>query len=165
MIKNYFKIAWRNIIRSRFYSMVNIIGLAAGIAFTLIIASYVWSELQVNRDLKNAANQYIIQSKWKDPNQGIELTSLGPLAKQLKEKYPDLVANYYRWDGVTSNVSKADKSFREGIQICDSTMFTMYGFTLLYGNAATAFDGPFSVVITEDKAIKYFGKKDVVGQT
>lgn len=145
--------------------MVNIIGLAAGIAFTLIIASYVWSELQVNRDLKNAANQYIIQSKWKDPNQGIELTSLGPLAKQLKEKYPDLVANYYRWDGVTSNVSKADKSFREGIQICDSTMFTMYGFTLLYGNAATAFDGPFSVVITEDKAIKYFGKKDVVGQT
>ena len=44
-------------------------------------------------------------------------------------------------------------------------MFTMYGFTLLYGNAATAFDGPFSVVITEDKAVKYFGKKDVVGQT
>ena len=48
------------------------------------------------------------------PNQGIELTSLGPLAKQLKEKYPDLVANYYRWDGVTSNVSKADRSFRRG---------------------------------------------------
>ncbi|NNV56932.1 ABC transporter permease [Limnovirga soli] len=165
MFKNYFKIAWRNIIKSRFYSLVNIIGLAAGIAFTLIIVSYVWSELQVNRNLKNADNQYIIQSRWKNPNQGIELTSLGPLAKQLKERYPDLVANYYRWDGVTSNVSKGEKSFREGIQICDSTMLNMYGFTLLYGNAAKAFDGPYSVVITEDRAIKYFGKKDVLGQT
>ena len=42
----------------------------------------------------------------------IELTTLGPLAKALRENYPDLVANYYRWDGVTSNVSKGDKSFQ-----------------------------------------------------
>jgi putative ABC transport system permease protein len=107
----------------------------------------------------------IIQSKWKHPNQGIELTTLGPLAKELREHYPDLVANYFRWDGVTSNVSKGDKSFREGIQICDSTMLNMYGFTLLYGDPATAFKGPYSVVITTDKAIKYFGKEDVLGQT
>ncbi|CAN5821282.1 ABC transporter permease [soil metagenome] len=165
MIKNYFKIAWRNIIKSRFYAAVNIVGLAAGIAFTFIIGAYVWSELEVNHNLKNADNQYILQSKWKDPNQGIELTTLGPLAKELKERYPDLVANYYRWDGVTSNVSKGDKSFREGIQICDSTMLSMYGFTLLYGNPATAFEGPYSVVITTEKAIKYFGKADVVGET
>jgi ABC-type antimicrobial peptide transport system permease subunit len=165
MFKNYFKIAWRNIIKSRFYATVNIIGLAAGIAFTLIISAYVWSELQVNNDLKNADNQYILQSKWKDPNLGIELTTLGPLAKELKERYPDLVANYYRWDGVTSNVSKGDKAFREGIQICDSTMLSMYGFTLLYGNPATAFKSPYSVVITTDKAIKYFGREDVIGET
>lgn len=165
MLRNYFKIAWRNIIKSRFYSAVNIIGLAAGIAFTLIIGAYVWSELQVNNNLKDADNQYILQSKWKDPNLGIELTTLGPLAKELKERYPDLVANYYRWDGVTSNVSKGDKAFREGIQICDSTMLRMYGFTLLYGNPVTAFEGPYSVVITAEKAIKYFGKTDVVGQT
>src|SRR6188508_2730961 len=106
MFKNYFKIAWRNIVKSRFYSVVNIIGLAAGIAFALIIGIYVWDELAVNSQLKNAGNQYIIQSKWKDPNLGIDLTSIGPLAKELKQMYPDLVANYYRWDGVTSNVSK-----------------------------------------------------------
>lgn len=165
MIKNYFKIAWRNIIKSPFYAAVNIVGLAAGIAFTLIIGAYVWSELQVNNNLRNADNQYILQSKWKDPNLGIELTTLGPLAKELKERYPDLVANYYRWDGVTSNVSKGDKAFREGIQICDSTMLRMYGFTLLYGNPATAFEGPYSVVITTEKAIKYFGKENVLGET
>jgi ABC-type antimicrobial peptide transport system permease subunit len=165
MIKNYFIIAWRNIIKSRFYSFVNIIGLSTGIAFTLLIGAYVWTELQVNTNLKNADNQYILQSKWKDNNQGIELTTLGPLAKALKENYPTLVANYYRWDGVTSNVAKGDKSFREGLQICDSTMLNMYGFSLVHGDAKTAFDGPFSVIITTDKALKYFGKTDVVGQT
>ena len=165
MIKNYFKIAWRNIIKSRFYSAVNIIGLSTGLAFTLLIGAYVWSELQVNSKLKNEDRQYIIQSKWKDPNQGLELTTMGPLAKALREQYPDLVANYYRWDGVTSNVSKGDKSFREGLQICDTTMFSMYGFTLLHGNPKTAFDGPFSLVITGERAKKYFGKTDVVGQT
>jgi ABC-type antimicrobial peptide transport system permease subunit len=165
MLKNYFKIAWRNITKSKFYASVNIIGLSTGIAFTLLIGAYVWSELQVNKSLKNADRQYILQSKWKDPNQGIELTTMGPLAKALKEQYPDLIANYYRWDGVTSNVSKGDKSFREGLQICDSTMLNMYDFPLLYGNRKTAFDGPFSLVITSEKAKKYFGKTDVVGQT
>lgn len=165
MVKNYFKIAWRNIIKSPFYSVVNIFGLSTGIAFTLLIAAYVWSELQVNTNLKNSEQQYIIQSKWKDPNQGFQFTTLGTLAKALKENFPDLVANYHRWDGITSNVSKGEKGFRENISICDSTLLNMYGFSLLYGNAATALHEPFTVVITKDKAIKYFGKTDVVGQS
>src|SRR5436190_14942405 len=115
MVKNYSKIARRNITKSPFYSVVNIVGLSAGIAFTLLIAAYVWKELQVNRDLKNVENQYIIQSKWKDPNQGYELATFGQMAKALKENYPGLVANYYRYDGITSNISKGDKVFREGI--------------------------------------------------
>ncbi len=165
MLKNYFKIAWRNIIKSRFYSVINIIGLSAGIAFTLLISAYIWNQLQVNRTLKNSDRQYIIQSKWKDPNKGFYLATLGPLAKALKENYPNLIANYYRYDGVTSNISKGDKSFRENIQIGDSTMLSMYGFSLLHGNAATALHEPFTSVITIDKALKYFGKTDVVGQT
>ncbi|MCH5687563.1 ABC transporter permease [Niabella sp. W65] len=65
MFRNYIKIAWRNIVKSRFYTAITVIGLATGIAFTLIIAAYVWGELQVNRNLKNVAQQYVIQSKWK----------------------------------------------------------------------------------------------------
>ena len=165
MITNYFKIAWRNIIKSRFYAAINIIGLSTGIAFTLLIGAYVWSELQVNKNLKNANRQYIIQSKWKDANAGYQFTTLGPLAKALKDNFPDLVANYHRWDGITSNISKGDKSFRDDISICDSTLLSMYGFKLLYGNAATALHNPFTVLLTKNKAIKYFGKTDVVGQT
>jgi putative ABC transport system permease protein len=165
MLKNYFKIAWRNIKKQKLYSAVNIIGLAAGLAFAFLIAAYVWGEVNVNKNLADADNQYILQSKWKNPDMGLELTTLGPLAKSLKEEYPNLVANYYRWDGITSVVSKGNKIFREGLQIGDSTLLSMYGFELLHGYKPTAFNNPFSVVITVDAAQKYFGKTDVAGQT
>jgi ABC-type antimicrobial peptide transport system permease subunit len=164
MLTNYVKIAWRHLAKAKFHSAINILGLSIGIGFTLLIAAYVWGELQVNKHLRNADRQYIIQSNWTDPNMGLNLTTVGPLAKALHEQYPDLVKNYYRWDGVTSTVSKGDRIFREGLQIGDSTLLTMYGFKLLYGDGKTALNDPFSVVITEDRAIKYFGKKDVVGE-
>ena len=165
MFSSYFKLAWRNIRKSPFYSLVNIAGLSAGIAFTLLIAAYTWTECRVNQDLKNVNDQYIIQSVWKNPDMGMGLTTFGQLARTLKEQYPRLVANYYRWDGITSNVSKGDKHFREGMQVGDSSLLTMYGFRLLDGNAGTALNDLYSVVITEDMARKYFGKINVVGQT
>ena len=164
MIKNYFKIAWRNITKRGFYSLLNIIGLSTGIVFTFLIGAYVWNELQVNRKLNNAKNQFFLKSEWKNPNQGLEITTLAPLSKRLKEEYPNLVANYYRWDGITSVVSKGDKHLREGIQLGDSTLLSMYGFELLHGDARTAFSNPYSVVITKETAVKYFGRTDVVGE-
>jgi putative ABC transport system permease protein len=94
MIKNYFKIAWRNIIKRRFYSLLNIVGLSTGIVFTFLIGAFVWNELQVNKNLRHAKNQFFLKSKWKDPNQGNDITTLGPLSKRLKEDYPNLVTNY-----------------------------------------------------------------------
>ena len=165
MLKNYFIIGWRNIIKRPFYSSLNIIGLATGILFTLLIAAYVWNEKGINKKLRNANNQYFLTSVWKDPNLGPDITTLGPLVKRLKEDYPHLVANYYRWDGITSQVSKGNKHFREGIQLGDSTLLSMYGFELLHGHAGSALNNPYSAVITSDKAIKYFGRTDVVGET
>ncbi len=165
MFNMYVTIAWRNLLKKRFYSAVHIAGLSAGVAFALLILSFAWSEQQVNKQLKNVSRQYIIQSRWKDPGQGLELTSIGLLAKTLKEAYPDLVANYFRWDGITSVISKGDRSFRQGIQICDSTLLRMYGFRLLHGTEKGVFDGPFSMLLTREMALKYFGRADVVGQT
>ncbi|HEX8377105.1 MAG TPA: ABC transporter permease [Pedobacter sp.] len=139
MLRNYFKIAWRNLWKNKGFSAINILGLSVGLAFTMLIAGYVWSELQVNTQLKNPDRQYILQSSWKDPNMGIELTTLGPLAKTLKQQYPNLVNNYCRWNGISSVVSKGDRAFREGLQICDTTMLSMYGFKLRHGDAGTAF--------------------------
>ena len=165
MIKNYFKTAWRNIIKYRFYSIVNIVGLFAGITFTLLIGAYVWGELQVNKKLSHAERQYFLQSEWKGEDIHYAVTTLAPIAKRLKEDYPGLVANYYRWDGITSGVSKGDRAFREGIQLGDSTMLSMYGFELLEGSAATALKEPYSAVITAATAVKYFGKKEALGET
>ncbi|MEI9945762.1 MAG: ABC transporter permease [Chitinophagaceae bacterium] len=165
MIKHYLKIASRNIRKHRFYSFVNIAGLLTGITFTLLIGAYVWGELQVDKKLNNANRQYILTTVSTDPNIGYELATFGPLAKRLKEDYPNLIENYYRWDGITSVVSKGDNHFREGLQVGDSSLLKMYGFTLLYGNAARALQNPYSVVITADRAVKYFGKTDVIGES
>jgi putative ABC transport system permease protein len=135
MIKNYFKIAWRSIVKNRFYAAVNIIGLAVGITAALIIGAFIWSELQVNKQLKNSGNQCILKTASKDPNIGYELATFGPLARRLKEDFPNLVANYYRYDGITSVVSKGDKHLRENIQLGDSSLLSMYGFRLLFGDA------------------------------
>ncbi|MEI9957103.1 MAG: ABC transporter permease [Ferruginibacter sp.] len=165
MIKNYLKIAWRNITKRSFYSLLNIAGLGTGVVFTFLIGAYVWSELQINKKLHNASHQYILTSQWKDPNMGYELATLGPLAKRLKEDYPNLVKNYYRFDGITSFVSKDEKHFRENVQLGDSTLLSLYKFKLLDGNAATALNEPYSVAVTKDIAIKYFGKTNVVGES
>jgi putative ABC transport system permease protein len=165
MLENYFKIAWRNLWKNKVFSLINIFGLAVGIAFTLLISAYVWGELQVNHDLKDADNQYIILSKWKDPNMGNEIASIAQLPIALKSEYPGLVANYYHFDGITSNVSKGNMHFRESMQLGDTSLFSMYGFKLLHGDVKTALLEPYSVVITARMAMKYFGKTDVTGQT
>ncbi len=165
MLANYYKTAIRSIARSRFHAVINIVGLSVGIAFTLLIGAFCWSESRVNHQLKDADRQYFLTSMFKGSPAGQpSITTLGPLAKALKENYPTLVANYYRWDGINSTVSYGDKHFKEGLQMGDSTLLTMYGFPLLYGDPATALNTPFSVVITDDKAIKYFGRTDVIGQ-
>ena len=101
--------------KRKFYSLVSIFGLSVGITFTLLVGTYIWGELKVNSDLKSVENQCLIQSKWKKSDIGLEITTLAPMAKSLKENFPDLVENYYSFDGITSVVSKDDKIFREDI--------------------------------------------------
>lgn len=164
MLKNYFKIAWRNLARNKVYAAMNITGLAAGIAFVLLIGAYVYGELRVNESLNENDRTYVVRSKWEKPDMGLDLITPAPLAKALKENFPDLVEEFYHHDGIGSAVSAGDKLFREGLQPGDSTFLTMFGFPMLYGNAKTALNDPFSVVITESKALKYFGRKDVTGK-
>jgi putative ABC transport system permease protein len=142
MFANYYKTAVRFIVRNRLHSLINVTGLSAGMAFTLLIAIYCQSELEVNWRLRNADRQYILVSDWKDPNMGYRLATMAPLARALKENYPTLVRNYYRFDGVWAIVTARNKPYREGLQIGDSSLLTMYGFPLVHGDARTALDDP-----------------------
>ena len=90
MLKNYLIIAFRNMKRNKLFSLINIICLSLGITFSLLIGVYIIKEKNVNADLKNAGNQYIVKSKWKVKNMGIDITTVGPLPKAMKEEYPNL---------------------------------------------------------------------------
>ncbi|MBS1661202.1 MAG: ABC transporter permease [Bacteroidetes bacterium] len=165
MLKNYFLIAWRNLLRRPLFTALNLGGICAAILFVLLIGAFAASEWNVNRALRNVDRLYYLNSEWRNPEQGVPITTLGPLAKALKQEYPGLVGNFYRGDYITSVVSHATKNLREHIDIGDSTFLSIFGFGLLYGDASTAMKNPFSVVIKKEIALKYFGRADVVGET
>ncbi|MDB5145432.1 MAG: hypothetical protein JWQ66_4145, partial [Mucilaginibacter sp.] len=164
MIQNYFKIAWRNLWKNKGFSIINIFCLSLGITFSLLIGIYILNEESINSGIKNISDHYVIKSDWKQENSGSPITTLGPLAKTVKEEYPNLVENYYRFDPVVNIVSVGDKHFRTQIAAGDTTLVSMYGFPLLYGNPARAFRNNQSAVVTEDFARKFFGKTDVIDQ-
>lgn len=164
MFKNYLKIALRHLARHKFFSVINIFCLAIGITFSLVIGMYVFNQYNINQSLKNVNSQYILKSDWKVKEMGLDITTYGALAKTLKQEYPSLVANYYRYNPVTNVVSAGEKHFKENIAIGDTSFVSMYGFTVLYGNKQQAFADNKSAVITETMARKLFGKSDATGK-
>lgn len=165
MFKNFILLAWRNMVKHKTFSLINILGLSAGMAFVLLIGTYVWGELRVNDAIPDNDRVFMLHSQWTKPDMGMEITTPAPLTKALKENFPDLVEDYYHHDGISSIVSKGNKYFREGLQPGDASFLTMTGFPLLYGDPRTALNAPHSIVITESKARKYFGRTDVMGET
>jgi putative ABC transport system permease protein len=164
MIKNYLLIAYRNLLKYKSFASVNIIGLASGFAVCLLLGSYIMAEYSVNHDLRNSERQYIIESEWKEAGLGAPMTTYAPLAKELKEQYPQLVANYYRFHAATAVVEAEENAFRESIQIGDFGFHQMYGFEMLYGNPDKAGLAPDGAVITEQAAIKFFGTADALNE-
>jgi putative ABC transport system permease protein len=164
MIKNYFAVGFRHILRHKFFSAINILCLAIGITFSLLIGVYVLNQYNINASLKNVKNQYIIKSNWKVKEMGLDITTFGPLAKTMKEEYPTLVANYYRFNPVTNVVSAGDKNFKENIAIGDTGFINQYGFEVLYGNKQHPFANNNCAAITEAMAMKLFGDKNAINK-
>lgn len=166
MFKNYLKIAWRNLLRRKFYSAINIVGLSFGVAFVFLIGSYVWGELQVNKNFKKVDRIFLLQTGHRG-SEGIAAApwAPSPFAQVLKEAYPHLVSNFYRSFWKSTIISNGEKHFRDNVQVGDSTLIDMFGFSLLYGNPGTLFDSPDAVVITEERALKFFDSTNILGKT
>lgn len=158
MIRNFFKLAWRKLKRNRGHAVINILGLAAALSFVLLITAFIWTEVMVDADIKNIDRQYLLQSEIN------ELTSSGMLARSLKEEYPALVENYFRYDGITAVLYRGSSSFQKSAIIGDSTFFDMFGFELLHGDVHTALSQPYQVVLHYETAIHLFGNTDAVGK-
>lgn len=164
MIKNYLTIAVRNFARHKLFAAINILCLAIGITFSMVIGVYVLNQENINNNLSDVDNQYFLKSIFKQKDMGLDLVSVSPLAKTAKEQYPTLVGNYYRYNPVTNVVSSGDKHFKEDIAIGDTTLVSMYDFPLVYGDKNKAFTNNNSAVITESFAVKLFGTKNAIGK-
>ena len=163
MLKNYFKIALRNIRRQPVYSAINIVGLGVGMACCLLILIFVLNEYGVNRGFEEKESIYRINSVCHEQGDDVRLLSFSPLAAALKADFPG-VEEAIRYTAIDADISVANTPFRSGVLIADPTFFDLFSFQFIVGNSSSALHSPDTVVITESEAIKLFGTTDAVGE-
>lgn len=165
MFKNLLTIALRNIFKDKTYSAINILGLTIGITCSMFLFLYILDELSFDRYHKNADNIYRVVSNIKEPDNAFTwAVAQIPLAEELRDNYPE-VENAVRFFNMQRSLYKnGDKQFyEEDFFLADSTVFDMFSYEFVKGDQATALDLPFTMVITEKIATKYFGDTDPVG--
>ncbi|SDF72689.1 duplicated orphan permease [Dyadobacter soli] len=164
MLKNYLKIAFRNLLRNKAFSAINILGLSVGMASALLILFWMHNEISYDRFHKNGDNLYEAWNRGKFDGK-LQCWNSTPqvLGPALKAEYPevsDISRNYSRW--FVTRVG--DKKISSEAIITDPAFLTMFDFPLLQGNVRTALNSVSSMVVTQKMAIKMFGTEDVLGK-
>ncbi len=159
MFKNYFKTAWRNLQRNKIYAAINIGGIAVGLAAFWLIVSYVSDELSYDSSFVNTDRicRIVQHASWQGGSMNIVPTS-APFATAFKTTFPE-VENAARIDIEGGGVIKyGDKTFKQDdICFADNSLFNLFDYRFLFGNATTALTQPQSIVITQSLANKIFG--------
>ena len=166
MFGNHLKTAWRNIVKHKAFTAINVIGLAIGLACCLLILFWVQDELGYDRFHENSRRIYRIVSDWtKHKWNGVEGTP-APLAPAIEKELPEIekTARFATHNRMVFRYG--EKAFYEdrGV-IVDPAFFEIFSFPFLAGNPKKAFTGPFDLVVSEAMAAKYFGTEDPVGKT
>ena len=168
MLKNYLKIAFRNLIKHKAYSAINIAGLAIGIACFMIILLYIGHELSYDKFHKNAEQIYRVVTKIEFENRVYETTqSPAPMASALVQDFPEVLnaVRIYSISWHRNFLRYKDKLFYEDrFFYVDSSFFEIFSFPLIQGNPETALQEPNSLVLTERAARKYFGEDNPLGK-
>lgn len=164
MLKNYFKIALRNLVKYKAYSFINIAGLATGIACCIIILLYIQTELSYDRYHENADNIYrITEVQIQNDTERQLANTFAPVAPALQTDYPELeIVRFYPYSaGIEYDT---DKKFQEdGFFFADSNVFKVFTFNFIAGDE-NALKRPNTIVLTESTAKKYFGNDNPVGK-
>ncbi len=171
MFNNYLKIAFRNLIKHKFYSIINISGLAIGIAACLLMLLYVQDELSYDKHFENADHIYRL-------NQEIQMSSMVshtatvpfPLTPNLVNDFPEIssASKIFRpssW-GNAPFIRIGDQQFvEEDFLFADATVLDIFDFEFRSGNQSIALQAPNHILITESIAQKYFSNEDPIGKT
>jgi ABC-type antimicrobial peptide transport system permease subunit len=160
----YFKIALRNILKNPGYSVINIAGLAIGMACSLMILLWVTHELSYDRFHENADNIYrVVQEVHFTDHTTTWAITQGPLGPHLKEDFPEVIS-YTRFAINEFLLTYGDKSFDETVVLADGSMFEMFSLPLISGDPTKALSSPSSIVLSKAAVEKYFGSTDPVGK-
>ena len=166
MIKNYFKIAWRNLWLNKIFSVIKILGLSIGLMVCMLIFLYTKDEISYDQFHENKAQLYRIIQTWqfgKNPSQTIGITN-AVVGESFAKEIPE-VQQYVRINGVAVTVKKNNDVFIENPLFVDGNFFSLFTFPLLEGNRRSALKDLHSVVLSKEMAKKYFGSTDVIGKT
>ncbi len=167
MLKNYFKITLRSLIKNKVFSFINIVGLSIGIAVSMIILLYVVHEFSYDKFHAKSDKIYRLLCKINYGGQNIQVTAMssafGPIVKEKNAE----IENYVRLCDLGRVLVKSDfliNSFESKVVFADTSFFSIFTFPLLQGDYHSL-ARPSTVIITEEMAKKYFGTYDVVGKT
>jgi len=166
MLKNYFKIALVHFIKHKAYSIINVLGLAIGIACCILIVSYILHEISFDKFHEKGDRIYRIGVDLKMSDDHLEIPkSSPPMAEYFTQNLPEILSAV-RLQGMDRQpVRYGDKLFNEDrIFFADNSLFNVFTFPLVKGDPKTALISANSVVITEEMAEKYFGEEDPMGR-
>lgn len=168
MLKNYIKVAWRNYKRDTSFSLINTFGLAVAICGFLLIVLFVYDEWNYDRHHPDADRLYrVTKSFERDEFKSKSLATSNLLAPTLKEEIPGIEETFRISGRLSGSLVESDqqKGFEDYLYVADASLLSAFSYQFLKGNSQTAFINPFSAVITESTAQKYFGDKNPIGQT
>lgn len=166
MLQNYFKVAFRNILKHKFYSVLNIAGLAFGLTACFLIGLYIYDEVSFDKFHKDSQNIYCIALHGKLGGQDIQTaSSCPPLAEAMVTNIPGVeqATRINNWSNVVMKYE--DKAFTETkALLVDSNFFEFFSFQLLEGDIKTALKEPRTLVLSKEAAYKYFGDQFALGK-
>lgn len=166
MFKSYLKQTWRSLTKNKTYSLLNIVGLSAGLTCFALIALWVSDEVSFDKFNRNYDRIFRLISTAKTET-GISesAVSSAPMAQALKADYAE-VENAVRLKMREEIITyKNQQVLQPGILLTDPSFFDVFSYHIIRGNVATALSEPYSIILTESTAKKYFGNQDPMGQT
>ncbi len=166
MIKNYLKIAIRNLLKNKLYSSINVAGLSVGLAACVLIVLFVRHELSFDRHFSNSKDIYRVTGAY---NQGgdaktYSATTTYPLLPLLQANFPEIKTSA-RIDNFAANIEIGDRTiYQDEMLLVDSAFFDLFSFEAISGDLTNVLNEPNAIVLSETAAVTLFNKLDVISE-
>jgi putative ABC transport system permease protein len=167
MLKNYIKVAIRNLLRYKIYSIINILGLALGITSTILLALFVQNELTYDNYYPESKNMYRVTSELKMGNKEYNLAIVAPVLAQVALAEIPEIKKTARFRVAGNYIVKYNNISFDENKICfaDNSVIDLFAINLLSGSPQTALVEPSSIILSEKTAEKYFNNENPIGKT